>query len=38
MAILNNLENFFEQEECSQTESTPMINTDDMGRPIFWQN
>jgi hypothetical protein len=53
MAILNNFENFLEQEEyenlatkifsetvCKdcQTESTPMINTDNMGREIFWQD
>jgi hypothetical protein len=52
MAILNNFENFLEQEhenlatkifsetvckDC-QTESAPMINTDDMGREIFWQD
>ena len=38
MAILDNFENFLEQEECSQTESAPIINTDNMGRQILWQD
>ena len=49
MAILDNLEQekyenlatkIFSETVCKdcQTESVPMINTDNMGREIFWQD
>ena len=39
MGILDNLENSWELEvpEPPQFESTPMVETDAMGRQMFWQ-
>ena len=39
MGILDNLENSWELEvpEPPQFESTPMVETDAMGRHMFWQ-